>query len=139
MMSQSGIVRFYLRSISPEVELYASPVNVDPSAPISPVSYPDDASEKLVEALGGPYYTQGMAEEVSGEWLKALLGLPSHASFALVTGCQMAHVTCLAAARHAVLERHGWDVSSSGLHGTPPINIVTGARRHITVDRALRY
>ena len=41
-----------------------------------------------------------VVEEVAGGWLKEILGLPAGASFALVTGCQMAHVTCLAAARH---------------------------------------
>ena len=48
-----------------------------------------------------------VVEEVCGTWLKDVLGLPGPASFALVTGCQMAHVTCLAAARHAVLARAG--------------------------------
>src|ERR1700733_7680110 len=51
-----------------------------------------------------------IAEEVSGEWLKDLLGIPASASFAFVSGCQMAHVTCLAAARHALLKKKGWDV-----------------------------
>ena len=41
-----------------------------------------------------------LVEEVAGGWLKSLFGLPAEASFAFVTGCQMAHVTCLAAARH---------------------------------------
>jgi glutamate/tyrosine decarboxylase-like PLP-dependent enzyme len=50
----------------------------------------------------------------------------------------MAHVTALAAARHAVLERAGWDIAADGLAGSPPITIVVGAKRHITVDRALR-
>src|ERR1700723_3849977 len=36
-------------------------------------------------------------EEIAGAWLKQILGLPADASFAFVTGCQMAHVTCLAA------------------------------------------
>lgn len=63
-MAQGGIVRFYLRSISPELELYASPVNVDPTAPINPVSYPDTASAELAEEIGF-YYTQGMAEDVN--------------------------------------------------------------------------
>src|SRR5258705_2228794 len=40
-----------------------------------------------------------VVEEVAGEWLKEILDLPRHARFAFVTGCQMAHVTCLAAAR----------------------------------------
>ncbi len=79
-----------------------------------------------------------VCEDVAGEWLKDLLGLPGTASFAFVTGCQMAHVTCLAAARHDVLERVGWDVESKGLAGSPPITVVAGDRKHVTVDRALR-
>ena len=77
-------------------------------------------------------------EEVAGDWLKELLGFPAPASFAFVTGCQMAHVTCLAAARHAVLERAGWDVARDGLWSAPPIRVVAGAMRHVTIDRALR-
>ena len=79
-----------------------------------------------------------VVEEVAGEWLKDLLGIPTSASFSFVTGCQMAHVTCLAAARHAVLERVGWDVESDGLAGAPSITVVTGGKRHVTIDRALR-
>src|SRR5580658_7932984 len=59
-------------------------------------------------------------EEIAGGWLKQILGLPAEASFAFVTGCQMAHVTCLAAARHALLERRGWNVEERGLNGAPP-------------------
>jgi glutamate/tyrosine decarboxylase-like PLP-dependent enzyme len=79
-----------------------------------------------------------VVEEVAGEWLKELLGIPATASFSFVTGCQLAHVTCLAAARHAVLERVGWDVEERGLAGSPPITVVTGGKRHVTIDRALR-
>ncbi len=50
----------------------------------------------------------------------------------------MAHVTCLAAARHAVLERAGWDVERRGLVGAPPLRVFAGGKRHVTVDRALR-
>ena len=64
LATQSGIVRFYLRSIEPEVELYASPVNFDPEAPAFPVSEPDTASADLVDGIGR-YYTQGMAEDVN--------------------------------------------------------------------------
>jgi glutamate/tyrosine decarboxylase-like PLP-dependent enzyme len=56
-------------------------------------------------------------EEVAGRWLAALLGLPETASFAFVTGCQMAHVTCLAAARHSLYRRAGWDLPQRGLAG----------------------
>src|ERR1022692_2412002 len=50
-----------------------------------------------------------IVEEAAGRWLKELLLLPATASFALVTGAQMAHVTCLAAARHALLAKRGID------------------------------
>ena len=80
-----------------------------------------------------------VVEAVTGRWLKELLGLPPTASFALVTGCQMAHFTALSAARLHVLEQVGWDVNEAGLAGAPPIRVVVGVDRHVTVDRALRY
>ncbi|MEW6071004.1 MAG: alkaline phosphatase family protein [Planctomycetota bacterium] len=59
-----GITRFFLRSLEPEFELYASPVNLDPEDPPMPVSEPPSASGELVEAIGR-YYTQGMPEDVN--------------------------------------------------------------------------
>jgi glutamate/tyrosine decarboxylase-like PLP-dependent enzyme len=79
-----------------------------------------------------------VVEEVCRVWLAELLGLPPHVSVAYVTGCQMAHVTALAAARHHVLAQAGWDVAQDGLAGAPPLRVVVGAKRHVTVDRALR-
>ena len=79
-----------------------------------------------------------VVEEIAGDWLKDIFDLPEDASFAITTGCQMAHVTALAAARHHVLIRRGWDVREGGLAGSPPITVVVGALRHVTVDRALR-
>jgi len=79
-----------------------------------------------------------VVEEVAGEWLKDVLHLPAEASFALVTGCQMAHVTCLAAARHQVLRDRGHDVERDGLFAAPPIRILTGDQLHATVNRAAR-
>ena len=79
-----------------------------------------------------------IVEEVAGEWLKELFGLPKSASFAFVTGCQMAHVTCLAAARHQVLERTGWNVERDGLSGAPAIRILTSTEQHSTIPRAAR-
>jgi glutamate/tyrosine decarboxylase-like PLP-dependent enzyme len=79
-----------------------------------------------------------VVEEVARGWLTALLGLPPDVSVAYVTGCQMAHVTALAAARHHVLARAGWDVAQDGLSGSPPIRVVVGEKRHVTIDRALR-
>jgi glutamate/tyrosine decarboxylase-like PLP-dependent enzyme len=79
-----------------------------------------------------------VVEEVCGTWLKDVLGLPGSASFALVTGCQMAHVTCLAAARHALLERRGRDVGREGLAGAPGIRVLTSDAVHGTTLRAVR-
>jgi len=79
-----------------------------------------------------------IAEEVSGAWLKDILGLPAEASFAFVTGCQMAHTTCLAAARHGLLERCGWDVERQGLYGAPAIRIFSSTEHHGTIHRSVR-
>jgi glutamate/tyrosine decarboxylase-like PLP-dependent enzyme len=80
-----------------------------------------------------------VAENTAGAWAKELLGIPESASFAFVTGCQTAHFTCLAAARQHVLQEAGWDVNERGLAGSPPITVLVGAKRHSTIDRALRY
>lgn len=80
-----------------------------------------------------------VCEEVTGSWLKDVLRLPKEASFALVTGSQMAHMTCLAAARHGLLARRGWPVEEKGLFGAPPIRILSSEQRHGSIDRALRF
>jgi glutamate/tyrosine decarboxylase-like PLP-dependent enzyme len=79
-----------------------------------------------------------VAEETAGTWLKEILGLPARASFGLVTGCQMAHATTLAAARHWVLAQHGWDVEEKGLAGGPAIRVLASDQKHGSVLRALR-
>jgi glutamate/tyrosine decarboxylase-like PLP-dependent enzyme len=87
--------------------------------------------------VAGP--SAAVVEEVAGAWLAELLGLPRTSSVAFVTGCQMAHVTALAAARHEMLRRAGWDVAHHGLQGGPRLRVAVGAQRHVTVDRALRF
>ena len=74
-------------------------------------------------------------ETVTGRWVLELLGLPPQASFAFVTGCQMAHVTSLAAARQALYERIGYDLREEGLAGAPPLRVVVGEKRHVTLTR----
>jgi glutamate/tyrosine decarboxylase-like PLP-dependent enzyme len=81
---------------------------------------------------------EAVLEEICGVWLKELLGLPPTASFALVTGSQMGHVTCLAAARNALLARSGWDVERDGLLGAPRLRILSGDQRHGSIERAVR-
>ena len=57
-----GIVRFYVMSIAPNFELYATPINIDPSSPVMPVSEPSMFAQYLAK-LQGPYATLGLAED----------------------------------------------------------------------------
>ena len=79
-----------------------------------------------------------VAEEVAGEWLVELLGLPSGTSVGFVTGATMANFTALAAARHAVLATAGWDVERRGLQGAPPVTVLTHEGTHVTVYASLQ-
>ena len=106
-----------------------------------PAALGADILASVWDQNGGLYATSpaaAVAEEIAGAWLKEILGLPAQASFALVTGCQMAHTTCLAAARHALLAKLNWDVEEKGLFGAPPIRILTSGMRHGTFERAIR-
>lgn len=76
-------------------------------------------------------------EDVVLHWLIDLFRLPNGSAGALVTGTQMADVTALAAARHALLRRCGWDVERDGLFGAPPITVVVGEEVHATMLKAL--
>ena len=79
-----------------------------------------------------------VVEAVAADWVRELLGLPADCGIGFVTGCQMAHVTCLASARHAVLADVGWNVEADGLQGAPALRVVAGAHAHITIFRACR-
>src|SRR5450631_1387874 len=79
------------------------------------------------------------AETVAGQWIVDALGLPRGTGVGLVTGAMMANFTCLSAARHTVLARHGWDVGQRGLFEAPRVRVVVGRDRHDTIDRAVRF
>lgn len=75
-------------------------------------------------------------EEIVISWLLELLQLPADSAGALVTGAMMANLTALAAARHSVLRRHGWDVEADGLPGSPPVTVVVSEQAHPTLLKA---
>ena len=80
-----------------------------------------------------------VVEEIAGEWLKELLGLPPSASFAFTTGCQMAHVTCTR--RGSARGTRARGLGRRERTGSPAhrrSRVVAGAKRHVTIDRALR-
>jgi len=76
-------------------------------------------------------------EETAIDWVRQLFGLPEGTGGAVVTGATMANFSGLAAARHALLTRAGWDVEADGLFGAPPITVVVGDEVHQSVLKAL--
>jgi glutamate/tyrosine decarboxylase-like PLP-dependent enzyme len=81
--------------------------------------------------------TASVLNRVALRWVAELLGLPAGTTGGFVTGATMANATCLAAARDAILTRHGWDAAGQGLVGAPPVTVVAGAQAHTTVRKAL--
>jgi glutamate/tyrosine decarboxylase-like PLP-dependent enzyme len=107
-----------------------------------PVALAADWLTSVWDQNPGIYATSpviSVIEDVAREWTLELLDLPRESSLGFVTGCQMANFTGLAAARHGVLRRAGWNVEEDGLHGAPRVNVVASAESHVTIDVALRY
>src|SRR4051794_18001631 len=106
-----------------------------------PVAVAADWLTSAWDQNGGGYVPApalSVAEEVAAGWVRDLLGLPADCGIGFVTGCQMAHFTCLAAARNAVMRRAGWDVDADGLRGSPDLLVLAGENAHITVQVACR-
>lgn len=76
-------------------------------------------------------------EQVALRWLIDLFGLPAGSGGAFVTGATVANFCGLAAARHAVLARTGWNVEADGLFGAPQITVVIGAEAHPSLIKSL--
>jgi glutamate/tyrosine decarboxylase-like PLP-dependent enzyme len=76
-------------------------------------------------------------EEVAMRWLLDALRLPSTCGVGFVTCATQANFSGLAAARHALLARQGWNVETQGLFGAPPITVVIGDEVHVSVLKAL--
>jgi|CZKL01.1.fsa_nt_gi glutamate/tyrosine decarboxylase-like PLP-dependent enzyme len=81
--------------------------------------------------------TASALEETAIGWVCQLLGLPEGCGGAVVTGATMANFSALSAARHALLERAGWDVENDGLFDAPPITVVVGEEAHSSLIKAL--
>ena len=76
-------------------------------------------------------------ERAAVPWLLDVLGLDARTAVGFVTGATMANLTGLAAARHALLARHGWNVEKQGLFGAPEIRVVVGDEVHVSLLKAL--
>ena len=89
---------------------------------------------------GGLYVmspTAATIEQIALRWLLDVLGLPPESDGGFVTGATMANFTGLAAARHAILHKQGWNVETQGLFGAPPITVVVGDEVHVSILKAL--
>jgi glutamate/tyrosine decarboxylase-like PLP-dependent enzyme len=76
-------------------------------------------------------------EEIASNWILAILGLPPTAAVGFTTGATMGNLAALAAARHALLARAGWNVEEDGLFGAPPIAVIVGEEVHVSLLKAL--
>ena len=76
-------------------------------------------------------------ERVALRWMIELFDLPEGTGGGFVTGATMANFTALAAARHEVLRRAGWNVEAEGLFGAPPITVIIGDEAHPTLLKSL--
>jgi glutamate/tyrosine decarboxylase-like PLP-dependent enzyme len=79
-----------------------------------------------------------VVEEVAASWLIELFGLPGGSSVGFTTGATMASFTALAAGRHRVLKRAGWNVEEDGYVGAPAIEVVVGDEAHVTIFASLQ-
>ncbi len=107
-----------------------------------PVGVAADWLTSAWDQLSGPAPASpaaNAADIIVGGWVTRLLGLPAQSMAGLVTGTQMASFVGLAAGRHAQLVRYGWNVERQGLGGAPPLTVIAGTDRHVTIDTALRY
>ena len=77
-------------------------------------------------------------EQIAGDWLIELFGLAKGCSVGFVTGGTMANFTALAAARHALLGKLGWDVEQQGLFGAPAMTVITSDESHVSIFASLQ-
>ncbi len=103
------------------------------------------AADMLVSAwgqnVGSSFETPAMTgmERAVCDWVLDLLGLPDDFGAGIGTGATLANTTGMAAARHALLEREGWDVEANGLFGAPEVNVLIGDGAHSAPFAGLRY
>jgi len=81
--------------------------------------------------------TGAALEDVALRWVGEALGLPPDCGGAIVTGASVANLTGLAAARHVLLQRTGWDVENDGLFGAPQLTVVVSDQVHASLFKAL--
>lgn len=64
LVSTSGMIRLYAKTIRPTLRLYTSPINIDPRVPAIPISAPSTLAPTIAKE-SGPFYTQGIAQDTA--------------------------------------------------------------------------
>jgi glutamate/tyrosine decarboxylase-like PLP-dependent enzyme len=77
-------------------------------------------------------------EEVAAKWMLDILDLPRQSAVGFGTSATACSLTCLTAARRALLLKAGWDANENGLFGAPEIRVVVSEKVHVTILKALR-
>lgn len=77
-------------------------------------------------------------EEIAGKWMLDILDLPRESAVGFGTSASVCSLTCLTAARRALLLRAGWNPDEDGVFGAPEIRVVVSEKSHITILKALR-
>jgi glutamate/tyrosine decarboxylase-like PLP-dependent enzyme len=94
-------------------------------------SWDQNVSLRVMSPAGAAF------EDIALDWVLDVLRLPRTSGGAIVTGATMANFCGLAAARHALLRRAGWDAEEDGLFGAPPLRLVVGSEVHISLLKAV--
>jgi glutamate/tyrosine decarboxylase-like PLP-dependent enzyme len=76
-------------------------------------------------------------ETVCRKWLLDIFNLPKESEVGFVSGATMANFTGLAAARHALLKKSGWDVENEGLFNAPELRVIVSEEVHVSILKAL--
>jgi len=102
------------------------------------------AAERLMSAwdqnaglpLGSPIAAR--LEQIAAQWILEILDLPRGSAVGFGTSATACTISCLAAARRAILGREGWNFDANGLNGAPEIYLIISEAAHITVKKAIR-
>lgn len=76
-------------------------------------------------------------EQVTEGWCADLLGLAPDTALGLVGGTSVANICGLAAGRHTIMQKLGWDVNAKGLFSAPEIRVIVGEQAHSCVWKGL--
>lgn len=58
----SGVCRFYLKQAHPHLQIYVTPINIDPASQSMPVTHPPEVGGEIASEIG-PFWTKGLPSD----------------------------------------------------------------------------